>query len=229
MKLKVITDNKSAVDGFKPEWGFACMIGDDILFDTGETAEVLLNNLSQAKVQPEDIKTVVLSHRDEDHTGGLMGLLERNGSVKVVLHSDFRDEFIEQVRQSGAEVTSAEDFIEIAPDIFVTGKYPTREQALVIKTEAGLVVVTGCAHPDPVPILRNIHEKMPGPIDLVFGGFHLGSQSRDETLETIKAFRDMGVRRAGACHCTGDNAIQVFREEYGDDFVEIGAGTVIEI
>ena len=65
--------------------------------------------------------------------------------------------FIEQARGCGAEVILAEGFTEVAPDIFVTGKYPTREQALVIKTEAGLVVVTGCAHPDPVPILRNIH------------------------------------------------------------------------
>ncbi len=229
MKLQVITDNNVAVEGFKSEWGFACMIGEDILFDTGETAEVLLHNLSQASVQPEQIKTVVLSHRDEDHTGGMMGLLERNPSIRVVLHSDFREEFIEQVRGCGAEVVLAEGFTEVAPDIFVTGCYPTREQALVIKTGAGLVVVTGCAHPDPVPILQNIHDNMDGSIDLVFGGFHLGSQSTDETLATIEAFRDLGVRRTGACHCTGAKAIQVFREQYGDDFIEIGAGTVIEI
>ncbi len=229
IKLRVITDNNVAVEGFKSEWGFACMIGEDILFDTGETAEVLLHNLSQAGIGPEQIKTVVLSHRDEDHTGGLFGLLERNPSVRVVLHSDFREEFIGQVRGCGAEVISAEGFTEVAPDIFVTGQYPTREQALVIKTEAGLVVVTGCAHPDPVAILQNIHRNMPGPIELVFGGFHLMEQTRDETLATIETFRNLGVRRAGACHCTGKKAIQVFREKYGDDFVEIGAGTVIEV
>ncbi|MDY7009226.1 MAG: hypothetical protein SVV80_00535 [Planctomycetota bacterium] len=54
-------------------------------------------------------------------------------------------------------------------------------------------------------------------------------QPRDETLETIKAFRKLGVRRTGACHCTGEKAIAVFREQYGDDFIEIGAGTVIEV
>ncbi len=229
MKLQVITDNIVAVEGFESEWGFACMIGEDILFDTGGSSEVLLHNLSQASVQPEQIKTVVLSHRDEDHTGGFMGLLERNPSIRLVLHSDFREEFIEQARQCGAEVVLAEGFTEVAPDIFVTGCYPTREQALMIKTDAGLVVVTGCAHPDPVQILQNIHDNMDGPIDLVFGGFHLASQSRDETLATIEAFRSLGVRRSGACHCTGENAIGVFREQYGDDFVEIGAGTIIEI
>ncbi|MCK4626336.1 MAG: MBL fold metallo-hydrolase, partial [Phycisphaerae bacterium] len=86
-----------------------------------------------------------------------------------------------------------------------------------------------CAHPDIVEILRNIHDNMEGPIDLVFGGFHLLDQTKDETLKTIEAFRGFGVRRAGACHCTGSKAIQVFREQYADDFLEIGAGTVIEI
>ena len=89
MKLQVICENTSAVEGFKPAWGFACMIGEDMLFDTGESDAVLFHNLQQAGVRPEDIKTVVLSHGDGDHTGGLVALVERNPSIQVVLHPAF--------------------------------------------------------------------------------------------------------------------------------------------
>ncbi len=229
MKLQVICENTSAVEGFKPAWGFACMIGEDILFDTGESDAVLFHNLEQAGVRLEDIKMVVVSHGDGDHTGGLMALVERNPSIKVVLHTVFPPDVIAHMRNCGANLTLAETFTELAPGIHVTGPYPTREQALVIRSKAGLVVVTGCAHPDIVEILRNIHDNMEGPIDLVFGGFHLLNQTKDETLKTIEAFRGFGVRRAGACHCTGPQAIQIFREQYGDDFLEVGAGTTIEI
>ncbi len=229
MKLQVICDNETAVEGFKPAWGFACMIGEDLLFDTGESDAILFHNLEQAGVNPENLKMVVVSHGDGDHTGGLVALMERNPSIKVVLHTVFPPDIITHIRNCGADLTWPETFTELSDGIFTTGPYPTREQALVIRSKAGLVVVTGCAHPDIVEILRNIHDNMEGPIDLVFGGFHLLDQSKDETLKTIEAFRGFGVRRAGACHCTGPKAIQIFREQYADDFLEIGAGTVIEI
>lgn len=229
MKLQVICENESAVEGFKPAWGFACMIGEDILFDTGESASVLFHNLEQAGVRPEDIKTVVVSHEDWDHVGGLMALVERNPSIRVVLHTAFGPGVITSLQRSGTELTLTETFTELSEGIFVTGPYPTREQALVIRSKAGLVVVTGCAHPDIVEILRNIHDNMDGPIDLVFGGFHLLEQTKAETLKTVEAFHQMGVRRTGPCHCTGPEAIQVFKEQYGDDFLDIAAGSTIEI
>ncbi len=229
MQFKVIVDNKRAVEGFATEWGFACLVGEELLFDTGGSASVLLNNLAQAGVSPKDLKMVVISHGDGDHTGGLMGLLEGNPSIEVVLHTKFPPDLIKRLRRRNARFTLADTFTELSPGIHVTGPYPTREQALVIQTEAGLVVVTGCAHPDPVKILENIKSNVAGPMELVFGGLHLDSQTEAETLKTIQAFRRLGIRRAGPCHCTGDKVIQLFREEYGDDFLEVGAGLTIQV
>jgi len=61
------------------------------------------------------------------------------------------------------------------------------------------------------------------------GGFHLGSASRCQVERIIADFCNLGVRRVAPCHCTGDRAIQVFAEEYGDDFVKVGAGLVLTI
>lgn len=229
MQLRVIVDNKRAVEGFTPEWGLACLVGEDLLFDTGGSPSVLIGNLARAGVRPEDLRTVAVSHGDGDHTGGLMGLLERNALMEVVLHTNFPGAFVSSLRGRGVHLTLADSFTEVSPGIHVTGPYPTREQALVIRSEAGLVVLTGCAHPDPVAILENICDHMAGPIDLVLGGLHLGGQTEAETLATIEAFRRLGVKQAGPCHCTGEKAIQLFREEYGDDFLEVGAGFTMDV
>jgi 7,8-dihydropterin-6-yl-methyl-4-(beta-D-ribofuranosyl)aminobenzene 5'-phosphate synthase len=37
----------------------------------------------------------------------------------------------------------------------------------------------------------------------------------------------MGVEKVGATHCTGDAAIDAFRDEYGEDFVPLGVGRVL--
>jgi 7,8-dihydropterin-6-yl-methyl-4-(beta-D-ribofuranosyl)aminobenzene 5'-phosphate synthase len=39
----------------------------------------------------------------------------------------------------------------------------------------------------------------------------------------------LGVKKVAPSHCTGDNAIRLFREVYGEDFIASGAGRVIEI
>jgi len=38
----------------------------------------------------------------------------------------------------------------------------------------------------------------------------------------------LGVRRVAPSHCTGDQAIAHFREQWGEDFVRSGCGAFIE-
>jgi len=40
---------------------------------------------------------------------------------------------------------------------------------------------------------------------------------------------DADTGKVGATHCTGDEAIQMFREEWGNNFVELGVGRKISI
>ncbi|RLC87358.1 MAG: MBL fold metallo-hydrolase, partial [Chloroflexi bacterium] len=30
-------------------------------------------------------------------------------------------------------------------------------------------------------------------------------------------------------HCTGDRAIEIFAEEYGEDFIRVGVGMVLDV
>ncbi|MCJ7485923.1 MAG: MBL fold metallo-hydrolase, partial [Candidatus Aminicenantes bacterium] len=94
-------------------------------------------------------------------------------------------------------------------------------------TSRGLVVVTGCAHPGIVGIVEKVREITGRPIEAVLGGFHLVQTGDAEIGRIIGRFKELGVARVGASHCTGDRAIALFREAYNDRFIELGAGRVL--
>ncbi len=78
-----------------------------------------------------------------------------------------------------------------------------KEQALVLDTEKGLVLMTGCAHPRIVNILARVKELFKKDLYLVFGGFHLAGFYKAEIKDIIARFRDLGVQKVGPCHCSG--------------------------
>jgi 7,8-dihydropterin-6-yl-methyl-4-(beta-D-ribofuranosyl)aminobenzene 5'-phosphate synthase len=119
----------------------------------------------------------------------------------------------------------------IAAEMFTTGEMSrgVPEQALVIKTNQGLVVVTGCAHPGVVQVVEQAMNLFGGKVHLVLGGYHLRSKSTSELEALIVEFRRLGVKKVAPCHCTGDQAIQMFSDEYGNDFIQAGVGRVVVV
>jgi 7,8-dihydropterin-6-yl-methyl-4-(beta-D-ribofuranosyl)aminobenzene 5'-phosphate synthase len=63
----------------------------------------------------------------------------------------------------------------------------------------------------------------------VFGGFHLAGASSDAVASIISAFRQAGVEKCGATHCTGDSQIEWFKEAFAEDYEAMGVGRVIFI
>jgi len=200
MKITIVYDNE-ANPGFKSGWGFSCLIETEekLLFDTGDSGEKLIYNLRQLKVQPASIATVVISHNHWDHTGGLEEFLKVNNKAQVFHPESFSKS------------------TEICTGIYSTGALGTsiKEQSLVINTEKGNIVVTGCAHPG----LENIIEKAEqlGEIYGVAGGFHGFSK-----LEKLQ-----GIELIAPCHCTQYK--QEIKQRYPTQFREIKAGSTIEI
>ncbi len=74
MKFTIVYDNETLAPALASVWGFACLVDDDFLFDTGGDAERLLSNMKAMGIDPLKIKAVFLSHAHGDHTGGLRGL-----------------------------------------------------------------------------------------------------------------------------------------------------------
>ena len=73
-------------------------------------------------------------------------------------------------------------------------------------------------------LARNAYELTEDNIQLVIGGYHLGSSTNYMLDRICDELDELGVERVSATHCTGDNSIQYFRERYGENFIESGAG-----
>ena len=104
------------------------------------------------------------------------------------------------------------------------------DQALIIKTRAGLVVILGCAHRGIINTLYHA-QKITGvkAINTVVGGCHLIVASEERIYLTIAALKELGVQRIGVSHCTGLPASAIMAQEFGDKFFFNNAGTVINI
>lgn len=215
---------------------FGCVIRTpkiDILFDTGygvTAGAILLSNMEKMNIDPKDIDIVVISHFHCDK--GLEGFLKKNANVKVyVPGSDLRYKK-KMVKNYGAEYLEVGEFSEITEDVYSTGAmeapYALTEQSLVIDTKEGLVVITGCAHPGIVNVLKRIKEMLPDKnLYLVMGGFHLRGVSEAKLESIIKEFKRLGVKKVAPSHCSGDSFRELSKREYKKDYIEGGVGQII--
>lgn len=232
--ITVVYDNYEYDPRLRTAWGFSCLLqglAETILFDTGGDSTILLGNMRALGIEPSQIDVIVLSHIHGDHVGGLAGLLEEHGAVRVYLLRSFPEEFKEMVRGYGAEVVEVQEPLELSPQVYSTGALGASisEQSLVLKTDKGLVLITGCAHPGIVNIIRKAKEMLDEGIYLAMGGFHMAGFSEPRIREVIAQFREEGVKKVGPCHCSGDLTRRLFQEAYGEDYIEVGVGKVLEI
>jgi 7,8-dihydropterin-6-yl-methyl-4-(beta-D-ribofuranosyl)aminobenzene 5'-phosphate synthase len=233
--LTILYDNIRFDPRLKTAWGFSCLVRGlekTILFDTGGDGFTLLENMRRLRVEPSEIDIVVLSHIHGDHTGGLERFLERNSHVIVYLPASFPENFKKAVKSLGARFEEVLEARELFPGAYTTGELGDgiREQALALKTTEGLVVITGCAHPGIVNMVRKAKE-MTGQdtVYLLVGGFHLGGEQPSRIKSVAKELRLLSVQKVVPCHCSGDETRRLFREKFGADYVEGGVGKGIEL
>jgi 7,8-dihydropterin-6-yl-methyl-4-(beta-D-ribofuranosyl)aminobenzene 5'-phosphate synthase len=231
MTITVVYDNNTYDPRLQRAWGFACLVerGETtILFDTGGDGTLLLSNMDSLGFDPADLDIVLLSHIHGDHTGGLGTLLATGIRPMVYLPSSFPADFKTQIRAQ-TDLVEVNQVVEIIEGVYTTGQMGSGiiEHALILKTTEGLVVVTGCAHPGIVEMVRQAKAVGGDELYLVLGGFHLGSASKAQVKEIISDFRWLGVQNVAPCHCTGDQATDLFHQDYGDRFVRSGVGKVL--
>jgi 7,8-dihydropterin-6-yl-methyl-4-(beta-D-ribofuranosyl)aminobenzene 5'-phosphate synthase len=137
---------------------------------------------------------------------------------------------------TSGEIPMVTDYEKIEPYLVVKeGKrfLPDKlldDQALVIKTRKGLVVILGCAHRGIINTLYHAQKiTRVKAINMVVGGCHLMDATEERIWLTIAALKELGVQRIGVSHCTGLPASAIMAQEFGDRFFFNNAGTIIDL
>jgi 7,8-dihydropterin-6-yl-methyl-4-(beta-D-ribofuranosyl)aminobenzene 5'-phosphate synthase len=90
--------------------------------------------------------------------------------------------------------------------------------SLVLDTERGLVVVSGCGHAGIVNTLEYARKAVrAGPVHAALGGFHLFAADEPTLDWTAGKLRGLGVRHLVGAHCTGIEAVHGLRGRLGLD------------
>jgi 7,8-dihydropterin-6-yl-methyl-4-(beta-D-ribofuranosyl)aminobenzene 5'-phosphate synthase len=230
----VIYDNYRRKEGVKPDWGYSILIeglDKSILFDTGANPGIFESNFRKLGIDGGKIDYVVISHEHGDHNAGIQSFARIKNNIPVIIPFSFSDSFKKEMEESGLHPLLVKEPAKICSNLYSSGEFagPTPEQALVLNTKQGLVVMTGCSHPGIIEMLKQIKTTFHKNIYMVFGGFHLLRKTEKEMMQIIKEMKELGVVKCGATHCTGDKQTRMIREAYGENFIELGAGNVISI
>jgi 7,8-dihydropterin-6-yl-methyl-4-(beta-D-ribofuranosyl)aminobenzene 5'-phosphate synthase len=99
------------------------------------------------------------------------------------------------------------------------------DMALVLETEAGLVVLCGCCHAGLLNTLAHVHRTFGPGITVVAGGTHLLHADEAHLWRVIEVLRELGVPRLYLNHCTGQRAYVTLAQAFDEEMAPCPAGT----
>jgi 7,8-dihydropterin-6-yl-methyl-4-(beta-D-ribofuranosyl)aminobenzene 5'-phosphate synthase len=152
LKLRVVAENSASMDDpriwaqhglclfMEADLGAECM---RILSDTGTSPELTLHNADVLKLDLSELDLIFLSHGHYDHTGGLIGVLNRmNRRVPVLAHPEIFTPKLKsrpflkfigppfsqaQAESAGAVMLYSKSSVVLAPGLMTTGEVGRRE------------------------------------------------------------------------------------------------------
>ena len=132
---------------------------------------------------------------------------------------------------STGEIPQVNDFEKIEPMLLVRegGKEIqdplADDQALILDSEKGIVVILGCAHRGVVNTLNRVSEITGGkPVHAVLGGLHLERAPDAQIAKTIETLRGFDLKMLGVTHCTGLRAMVPLINEFGGRVFQASVG-----
>ena len=233
ISITIVFDNYPFKEGLKTLWGFSCYIETPkktILFDTGSNGRVLLENMHKLGKDIKKVDTLFLSHHHWDHIGGLDSVIETNPGVEIIAPLSLSKHLIKDLKTMVKSVrVIGKNSSILYEDIYTTGVMgdETQEQSLVIDTDKGVIVITGCAHGGIVEIAKKAQAILGKKIALLIGGFHLMYKDEAGIKQAVDELLAMDIGFVCPTHCSGDMAIDRFRHTFAKRFITGGAGKTV--
>jgi len=230
IKVLMIYNNIGNSSKLESKWGLSMIVeknNDALLFDTGGEPKVLWNNLQTIGFDVSKISDVVISHNHSDHVYGLSAIIEKSNIDPKVYVPEFE---LEDIKLSfpEANLIGVNDSLQLNEFAWTTGQLHDQfkmniiyEQSVIITHEDSIFLFTGCSHPGIVKIVEKAKSLFPDKeIGLVAGGFHMLKYKNKMVTDTSEKLRNLGVQNIGPSHCTGDEAMQIFKNEWKDNFID---------
>jgi 7,8-dihydropterin-6-yl-methyl-4-(beta-D-ribofuranosyl)aminobenzene 5'-phosphate synthase len=144
--------------------------------------------------------------------------------------------------------------VEVAPGVTMSGEIPLKndfedrepmfflkkeenviadtladDQALILDTAKGLVVLLGCSHRGVINTMTHVARlKGKAKIHAILGGLHLGKASDGKLAMIIEHLRGFDLDLVGVGHCTGPRAFLALANEFKDRVFLNTVGSVFE-
>jgi 7,8-dihydropterin-6-yl-methyl-4-(beta-D-ribofuranosyl)aminobenzene 5'-phosphate synthase len=161
----------------------------------------------------------------------------------------------QELIQAGAVYKLSRKPTELIPGLIITGEIPRitdyetnnplfyterdndyvpdsmlDDQALVLSTTKGPVIITGCAHAGLINTLKYATTLASSDhIYAVMGGTHLFEANSKKLERTIEDMHQFKLQKIVANHCTGINAQAAFQQTFRDKFILNTCGDIIQI
>jgi len=232
MSITILFDNHNPTGGERSLWGFAAYLPDHkLLFDTGSNGRVLLRNMRELGIDITEAEYLFLSHEHWDHIGGVDSVVEANPELTIFVPESFSKNMIADLkRQSKNVIICGRSPRQLSGKLYSTGLLGDNppEHSLIIDG-AGPTLITGCGHYGIDRIAAHAEKTLRKSIQTAIGGFHLAHKPAERIGVMIDTLETMGVRNVMPTHCTGDQAISMFWEAFGEGYHEGGIGAKISI
>lgn len=157
-----------------------------------------------------------------------------------------------QYEHTGGTFVAHDRATQLYPGVWLTGpvprKYPERnwsgsgmvktaagvvednvpeDMALVLDTDDGLVVLTGCGHAGVINLIDYARSTVrPARVHALIGGVHLFNASEENLAWTAGKLKEAGVDNLMGAHCTGIETVYRLRGDLGLDRAHAVVGAV---
>ena len=228
--MKILFDNYNKTSTCKSLWGFSAYFEKyQLLFDTGSNGRTLLHNMKELGVDIKDVKYLFITHAHWDHIGGIDSVLELNNQITMFVPSSLSKKLIIDLKTLAKDVVVCDKTPKKLFDgVFTTGILGKEmpEQSLILDDDYPKVI-TGCGHHGIENIVKVARDFLQKDIKMAVGGFHLLDKNDAEILKSIDVLKSLHVKKVAPTHCTGDRAIELYKEHFGSDYIAGGIGSII--